>query len=86
MARDKVGDILVGYSVSSASTYPAIAIAGRTVNDPPGTLESEVTVVHGTGSQLGVHQSLGRLQLYADRSGRLHVLVYPGVLHAYDEQ
>ncbi len=52
MARDKVGDILVGYSVSSASTYPAIAIAGRTVNDPPGTLESEVTVVHGTGSQL----------------------------------
>ena len=52
MARDKVGDMLVGYSVSSASTYPAIAIAGRTVNDPPGTLESELTVVHGTGSQL----------------------------------
>ena len=52
MARDKVGDILVGYSVSSASTYPSIAIAGRTVNDPLGTLESEVTVVNGTGSQL----------------------------------
>ena len=52
MARDKVGDILVGYSVSSASTYPSIAIAGRTVNDPLGTLESEGTVVNGTGSQL----------------------------------
>jgi hypothetical protein len=53
MARDKVGDMLLGYSVSSASTYPAIAIAGRRSNDPPGTLENEVTVVNGTGSQLG---------------------------------
>ena len=53
MARDKVGDILLGYSISSASMYPGIAIAGRTVNDPLGTLESEVTVVNGTGSQLG---------------------------------
>jgi hypothetical protein len=52
MARDKVGDMLVGYSISSASMYPGIAIAGRTVNDPLGTLEKEVTVVNGTGSQL----------------------------------
>ena len=53
MARDKVGDMLVGYSVSSASMYPGVAIAGRRSNDPPGTLENEVTVVNGTGSQLG---------------------------------
>ncbi len=52
MARDKVSDILVGYSISSASMYPGVAIAGRTVNDPLGTLETEVTVVNGSGSQL----------------------------------
>lgn len=51
LTRDKVGDILVGYSESSSSMYPSIAIAGRTVNDPLGTLESELIVVNGTGSQ-----------------------------------
>ncbi len=51
IAKDKVGDILVGYSESSAHTYPSIAVAGRTVNDTPGTLESEVSVIRGTGSQ-----------------------------------
>ena len=51
IAKDKVGDILVGYSESSAHTYPSIAVAGRTVDDAPGTLESEVSVIRGTGSQ-----------------------------------
>ena len=51
VAKDKVGDILVGYSISSSSMYPSIGIAGRTVNDASGTLESEVVVVNGTGGQ-----------------------------------
>jgi len=51
IAKDKVGDILVGYSTSSSTMYPGIAIAGRTINDALGTLESEVPVVNGTGSQ-----------------------------------
>jgi hypothetical protein len=60
VARDKVGDILVGYSKSCGDTcpggtpmYPSIAIAGRKVNDPlgRGKLEAEVKVVAGTGSQ-----------------------------------
>jgi len=51
IARDKVGDILVGYSISSSSMYPSIGIAGRTVNDSLGTLESEVVVVNGNGAQ-----------------------------------
>ena len=59
MARDKVGDILVGYSVSSARMYPGIAIAGRRGNDPLGTLENEVTVVNGTGSQLDLTSRWG---------------------------
>jgi hypothetical protein len=60
MARDKVGDILVGYSKSCGDTcpggtptYPSVYLAGRQVNDPLGlgNLESEVTLVDGTGSQ-----------------------------------
>jgi hypothetical protein len=60
LTRDKVGDILVGYSESCGDTcpggtptYPSIYVAGRQVNDPLGLgqLESEVQVVAGTGSQ-----------------------------------
>ncbi len=51
MAGDRANDILVGYSVSSSSLFPSIAVAGRTVNDPIGTLETELTVVSGAGSQ-----------------------------------
>jgi hypothetical protein len=60
VARDKVGDILVGYSESCGDTcpggtamYPSIFIAGRQVNDPLGLgqLEAEVDVIDGAGSQ-----------------------------------
>ena len=60
VARDKVGNILVGYSKSCGDTcpggtaeYPSVYIAGRIVNDPLGLgkLEPEVQVVEGSGSQ-----------------------------------
>ena len=60
LTRDKVGDILLGYSKScgttcpgGTATYPSIAIAGRQVNDPLGlgNLEAESLVVAGAGSQ-----------------------------------
>ena len=51
IASDKKYDILLGYSESSSSLYPSIAITGRTINDPLGTMEDELTVVSGTGSQ-----------------------------------
>jgi len=54
LTQDKKGDVLVGYSESSANTHPAIYIAGRVQNptiDPLNTLESEVLVVQGNGSQ-----------------------------------
>ena len=50
MTRDKAGDVLLGYNISSASMYPSVAVAGRTVADPLGTLEPEVLVFSGTGS------------------------------------
>ena len=58
MARDKMGDILVGYSESCGSTcpggtpmYPSIFVAGRTAGDTLGTLEPELLLVAGAGSQ-----------------------------------
>jgi hypothetical protein len=55
IARDKQYDILLGYSESSASTYPSIAVTGRVVTDPLGTMENELPVINGTGSALGPH-------------------------------
>jgi hypothetical protein len=58
MARDKMGNILVGYSESCGDTctggvptYPSIYLAGRQSTDPVGQLEAEVQVVAGAGSQ-----------------------------------
>ena len=53
IARDQNNDVLLGYSESSSSMYPSIYIAGRVPGDTLGTLESEVPVVAGTGSQPG---------------------------------
>ena len=53
IAMDKAGDIVLGYSVSSKSTYPSIRYTGRTPADPPGTMQTESPIVNGTGSQIG---------------------------------
>jgi len=51
IAMDKMGDIAIGYSISSASMYPAIRINGRLATDPLDTLETELNVFSGTGAQ-----------------------------------
>ncbi len=38
VAMDKIGDLAVGYSVSSGAVYPAVAFAGRVPSDPAGAL------------------------------------------------
>ncbi len=53
IAMDKVGDIAVGYSVSSSSINPGIRYTGRVPTDPSGTLEAEATIKAGAGSQTG---------------------------------
>ena len=50
-AFDKLGNIGIGYSVSSAAMNPSIRIAGRRKTDPKNLLRAEVTVKAGTGSQ-----------------------------------
>jgi hypothetical protein len=51
MARDESNDVLVGYSESNTNLYPSIFVAGRTAIDTLGTLENELAVVNGRGSQ-----------------------------------
>lgn len=52
IAQDKVGNIAVGYSVSSRSVYPAIRYTGRIPSDPLGTMERGNSIKEGTGAQL----------------------------------
>lgn len=53
IAMDQAANLAVGYSKSSTSVNPSIAFAGRIPTDPTGTLESETSVISGTGSQTG---------------------------------
>jgi hypothetical protein len=52
VAQDNQGNLAIGYSVASISTFPSIRYAGRLTTDPPGTLgQAETTLVDGTGVQ-----------------------------------
>jgi len=53
IAMDQSQNIAVGYtrSGSGAGQFPSLVYAGRVPSDPAGTLETEVTMLAGTGSQ-----------------------------------
>ncbi len=53
IAMDQSQDIAVGFtrSGSAAGQYPSLVYAGRVPSDAAGTLESEVTMLAGSGSQ-----------------------------------
>jgi hypothetical protein len=60
IAMDHDGNIAVGYSVSSGTTYPSIRYAGRLATDPPGVLsQGEASLMAGTGSQTGSQNRWG---------------------------
>src|SRR5206468_11036912 len=51
------GNIAVGYSVSSANTFPSIRYAARLATDPPGGLfQGEAVLQAGGGSQSGANR------------------------------
>lgn len=54
IAMDKNGNILVGYTVSSAYFYPSIEVSGRIPSDPLGLLTVSQRVINGNGSQTGI--------------------------------
>ncbi|RMD96368.1 MAG: T9SS C-terminal target domain-containing protein [Calditrichaeota bacterium] len=52
IAMNANGDIALGYSVSSRSTFPSIRFTGRTSSDPLGQMTvPEQTIIDGTGAQ-----------------------------------
>jgi hypothetical protein len=51
VAMDKMGNIAIGYNVSSRSIHPSIRFASRQKNDPMGTLSNETTLIAGSGTQ-----------------------------------
>jgi hypothetical protein len=51
-AMDKSNDIAIGYSASSSTINPAIRFTGRVPSDPAGSLETEASILEGTGSQI----------------------------------
>ena len=52
IAQDKRGNMALGYSVSSETTYPGIRYTGRLRNDVPNQMpQGEGTIVEGSGSQ-----------------------------------
>ncbi len=63
VARDKVGNIALGYSISSATMYASIAVSGRAPSDPLGQLGGEIMLTSGSGAQEG---TAGRWGDYSD--------------------
>ncbi len=59
LTRDKVGDIALGYSLSSSTVDPSTAFTGRTVKDPLGQMEAEQVIVSGMGSQTDTENRWG---------------------------
>jgi uncharacterized membrane protein len=53
VAMDHVGDMALGYSVSSSSLSPSVRFTGRLSTDPASTMEAEVNIISGSGSQNG---------------------------------
>ncbi|HET9447567.1 MAG TPA: carboxypeptidase regulatory-like domain-containing protein, partial [Steroidobacteraceae bacterium] len=59
-AQDNQGNLAVGYSVSSLTTFPSIRYAGRLATDPAnGLFQGEATLVAGTGVQLSTDNRWG---------------------------
>jgi hypothetical protein len=52
IAQDRQGNMALGYSISSDSMHPSIAITGRLESDPLGQMGAEDIFLNGTGSQV----------------------------------
>jgi len=59
IAMDQNQNIILGYSVSSSSTFPSISYTGRAPTDPLGTMQSEASIQPGAGSQINTSSRWG---------------------------
>ena len=55
IAMDKLGDIMLGYTISSTAMYPSSAFTGRLATDPAGTMQAENYVGIGLGFKTDYH-------------------------------
>ncbi len=62
---DGAGDIALGFSASSSSFFPSVALVGRVPSDPLGTMEAPTFLVLGGGVQV---QSFRRWGDYSSMS------------------
>ena len=53
IAMDKIGNIAIGFSISSATERPSIRFAGRETSDPLNTMSMDTNMHTGIGSQTG---------------------------------
>ncbi len=57
ISLDRMGNIALGYSMSSSSVYPSVGLVGRLATDPVNTLpQSELVAFSGSASQTGVNR------------------------------
>ena len=61
VARDKFGNIALGYSRSSsaAGDFPSLYLSGQTAGEAPGTTDSESLIFAGSGSQFNTNSRWG---------------------------
>jgi len=64
VAMDKIGNLALGFSVSSHNAFPSIYVAARAPSDPAGALSGPLVLVNGSGVQVNSFRPLGRLQLH----------------------
>lgn len=59
VAMDKKGNMALGYSVSSSAVFTSVRYSGRLRSEPSGFLETEASIIAGTGSQTGTSNRWG---------------------------
>ncbi len=60
IAMDQMGNVALGYSVSSNSVYPSIRYTGRLASDPLGEMsQGEAQIIAGSGSQTSSYARWG---------------------------
>lgn len=65
-AMDSAGNIALGYSVASSSTFASIRVTGRLAGDPLGQMtQGETTIMAGSGSQTGSASRWGDYSMMA---------------------
>lgn len=86
MAMDKIGNVVLGFSVSSRSVFPSVYVAGRAPTDPAGAMFGPLVLVNGSGVQFNSFKRWGDYQRDDDRSHRrLYFLVHKRVLRGHRE-